>query len=157
MQNNDKAFLARAVKVALEGMNKGGGPFGAVIIRDGEKISESFNRVILDNDPTAHAEILAIREASARLDTHDLSDCTLYTSCEPCPMCLGAIYWSGIKKVCYASDRNDAGNAGFDDKFIYDEIILDPAERKISFVRIDDAGAGEVFRTWDSLENKIPY
>lgn len=157
MQNSDNAFLVNAVKAALEGISKGGGPFGAVIVRNGEKISGSFNRVVLDNDPTAHAEILAIREASARLNTHDLSDCILYTSCEPCPMCLGAIYWAGIKKVCYASDRNDAANAGFNDKFIYDEITLDPAGRKISFVKIDDPGAGEVFRTWNRLEDKVLY
>ncbi len=138
-------------------MEKGGGPFGAVIVHKGEKIAESYNRVVLNYDPTAHAEILAIREASSILRTHDLSDCILFTSCEPCPMCLGAIYWAGIKQVFYALDRKDAARAGFNDNLIYEEIILDPSARKISFIRMDDAGGKEVFKTWDSLENKIPY
>lgn len=157
MGNKDNVFLASAVKAALEGMEKGGGPFGAVIVRKGEQIAESYNKVVLTSDPTAHAEVLAIREASAKLNTHDLSDCTLYTSCEPCPMCLGAIYWSGIKQVFYACDRNDAGNSGFSDKIIYDEIALDPQARKISFIRLDEARGKEVFRKWDKLEGKIPY
>ena len=98
-------------------------------------VAEASNKVVLSHDPTAHAEVLAIRKASSLLKTHDLSDCVLYTSCEPCPMCLGAIYWSGIKKVVYASDRNDAERSGFSDKLIYDEIILDPEKRKISFIQ----------------------
>ncbi|HLN55215.1 MAG TPA: nucleoside deaminase [Bacteroidales bacterium] len=157
MKNNDNKFLAEAVKVALTGIEKGGGPFGAVIVRNGELIAGSFNKVVLNNDPTAHAEVLAIREASARMGTHDLSDCTLYTSCEPCPMCLGAIYWAGIKKVFYSCDKYDAENSGFSDKQIYDELALDPSERKISFVKMDDAEGMEVFRKWDELEGKIPY
>lgn len=157
MKDIDKDFLTRAVQVAHEGMVQGGGPFGAVIVRNGEQIAESFNRVVLNSDPTAHAEVLAIREASSKLETHDLNDCILYTSCEPCPMCLGAIYWSGIRKVFYACDRHDAEEAGFSDKLIYDEILLDPASRKISFIKLDDAGGREVFRIWENLENKIPY
>ena len=128
-----------------------------MITLDDKIISESFNRVVLKNDPTAHAEILAIREAASILKTHDFSDCILYTSCEPCPMCLGAIYWSGIKRVVYACDRIDAENAGFNDKLIYDEIILDPSARKISFIRLDEPEAKEVFRNGIDLENKIPY
>ena len=154
---NDKIFLRRAVEIAVNGIHNGGGPFGAVIIRNGKIISEAFNRVVLTNDPTAHAEILAIREAASVLKSHDLNECTLYTSCEPCPMCLGAIYWAGIKKVVYACDRNDAEGAGFSDKLIYEEIMLDPADRKISFSRMTDSGGKEVFREWDKLENKIPY
>ncbi|MGE5420047.1 MAG: nucleoside deaminase [Chloroflexota bacterium] len=157
MENKDKIFLSRAVKVAMEGMEKGGGPFGAVIVCNGKIVAEAFNKVVLSHDPTAHAEIIAIREACSKLGSHDLSDCTLYTSCEPCPMCLGAIYWSGIKQVFFASDRNDAGKSGFSDKLIYDEIALDPAARKVSFIRIDDTGGKEVFRKWDRLEGKIPY
>lgn len=159
MENNktDKIFLLRAIDLALEGIHEGGGPFGAVIAKDGKKISESFNKVVLSSDPTAHAEIIAIRKAASALGTHDLSECILYASCEPCPMCLGAIYWSGIKTVYYACDRLDAEKAGFNDKLIYDEIRLDPSARKISFIYMNDTGGREVFKMWDSLENKIPY
>lgn len=157
MESDDRAFLAKAVKNAIDGMENGGGPFGAVIVMNGKLISEAYNRVVNDHDPTAHAEILAIRQAAAKLKTHDLGECTLYTSCEPCPMCLGAIYWSGIKKVVYACDRHDASGAGFNDSLIYDELTLDPASRKISFIRFDDTSGCDVFKKWNSLENKIPY
>lgn len=153
----DKLFLLRAVEIAGNGIQNGGGPFGAVISKNGKTIAEAYNRVVLSHDPTAHAEILTIRLAASVLKSHDLSDCTLYTSCEPCPMCLGAVYWAGIKKVVYACERTDAEEAGFSDKMIYEEIILDPAERKIIFLRINDAGGKDVFRKWDELENKIPY
>jgi tRNA(Arg) A34 adenosine deaminase TadA len=154
---NDKIFLRRAIEVASDGISSGGGPFGAVIVKDGKVLSEAYNRVVLNNDPTAHAEILAIREASSVLKTHELNECTLYSSCEPCPMCLGAIYWSGIKSVLYACDRTDAEDAGFSDKLIYNEIMLDPSKRKISFRRLNECGGKEVFKKWDQLENKIPY
>lgn len=154
---NDKIFLRKAIEIASHGISTGCGPFGAVIVKDGKIISEANNRVVLNNDPTAHAEILAIREASSVLKTHELNECTLYSSCEPCPMCLGAIYWSGIKKVLYSCDRTDAEDAGFSDKLIYNEIELDPAKRKISFIRISDLGGEEVFRIWNDLENKIAY
>jgi guanine deaminase len=154
---NDKLFLHRAIETATIGISNGGGPFGSVIVKDGRIISEAYNRVILNNDPTAHAEVLAIRQASSVLKSHDLHECILYTSCEPCPMCLGAIYWAGIMKVVYSSDRLDAESAGFSDKMIYNEIILDPSERKISFIRLDDPQAKEVFRKWDQQENKVTY
>ena len=150
----DKKFLHRAIEIAAEGITKGGGPFGAVITKDGKKISESFNKVVLTTDPTAHAEVIVIREAAK---SYDLSGCILYSSCEPCPMCLGAIYWAGIKKVVYACDRIDAEGAGFSDKLIYEEILLDPSKRKISFLRLADTDGKEIFRKWDELENKIPY
>jgi guanine deaminase len=153
----DKKFLHRAIEIAAEGITKGGGPFGAVITKDGKKLSESFNKVILTTDPTAHAEVIAIREAASVLKSHDLSGCILYSSCEPCPMCLGAIYWAGIKKVVYACNRTDAEGAGFSDKLIYEEILLDPSKRKISFLHLADADGKEIFRKWDELENKIPY
>jgi guanine deaminase len=154
---NGKKFLRRAVELAMESIKSGGGPFGAVIT-DGDKIiSEAYNKVVLSNDPTAHAEVLAIRQAASVLKTHNLDKCSLYTSCEPCPMCLGAIYWSGIKKVYYACNRSDAEEAGFSDNLIYEEIALDPEKRKISFIRINDSGAKEVFRNWEKLENKTPY
>ena len=154
---NDISFLSKAIEIAEEGLVKGGGPFGAVITKDGTVISECYNRVVLNNDPTAHAEILAIREAAGVTGSFDLHECTLYTTCEPCPMCLGAIYWSGIRKVVYAADRNDAEKAGFSDKLIYEEIKLDPSARKISFIRMTDTGAEEVFRKWENLDGKIPY
>jgi guanine deaminase len=154
---NDKLFLRKAIEIASRGICEGGGPFGAVIVRDDKIISEDYNRVILNNDPTAHAEILAIRQASASLHSHNLNECTLYSSCEPCPMCLGAIYWAGIKKVVYSCDRNDAECAGFSDKLIYDEINLEPSERRISFIRVTDSGGKEVFRIWNEHENKVTY
>ena len=154
---NDKLFLLRSIEIASNGIEAGGGPFGAVIVKDDKIISEAFNRVVLNSDPTAHAEILAIRQASSILHSHELNECTLYSSCEPCPMCLGAIYWSGIKKVVYACDRTDAEMAGFSDKLIYNEIMLDPSLRKILFIRLTDLGGKEVFRKWDALESKIAY
>lgn len=154
---NGKIFLRRAVEMAMESINNGGGPFGAVITNDGKIISEAYNKVVLNSDPTAHAEVLAIRQAALVLKTHNLDKCILYTSCEPCPMCLGAIYWAGIKKVYYACDRSDAEEAGFSDNLIYEEIALDPQNRKISFIRVNDTGAKEVFRSWENMENKTPY
>ena len=154
---NDKLFLLRAINIAAAGIKNGGGPFGAVITKEGKIISEAINNVVLTNDPTAHAEILAIRKAASVLKSHDLNKCTLYTSCEPCPMCLGAIYWAGIKKVVYACDRIDAERAGFSDNFIYEEISLDPSTRRVTFLQMTDAGGKEVFKKWDESETKIPY
>jgi len=154
---NDKIFLLRAIEIASAGISEGGGPFGAVIVKDGKIIAEAFNRVVLNSDPTAHAEILAIRLASYVLKTHELNECILYTSCEPCPMCLGAIYWSGLKKVFYSCDRIDAEASGFSDSLIYNEIMLDPSQRQISFIRMTDMGGEKVFGKWEKLENKISY
>ena len=154
---DDKKFLRKAIEIANYGIKKGCGPFGAVISKDGRIIAESNNKVILNSDPTAHAEILAIREAAVFLRTHDLDGCILYTSCEPCPMCLGAIYWSGIKRVVYASDRRVAAIGGFDDEMIYHEISLDPSKRRITFEQIKDTEAKEVFREWDQYDGKTPY
>jgi guanine deaminase len=154
---DELSLLRRAIALAKKSIKDGGGPFGAVIARKEEIISEANNTVVISHDPTAHAEILAIRKASAALKTHDLSDCVIYASCEPCPMCLGAIYWSGVKRVVYAADRKDAAAAGFDDSLIYDEIILSPSDRKVKFVRITDSGGKEVFKEWDEYEGKTPY
>ena len=154
---DDKKFLRKAIEIANDGITKGCGPFGAVISKKGRIIAESNNKVILNTDPTAHAEILAIREAARSLKTHELNGCVLYTSCEPCPMCLGAIYWSGIKRVVYASDRKDAAIAGFDDEMIYHEISLDPSKRRITFEQIKDTEAKEVFRKWDHYDDKTTY
>lgn len=157
MKNNDRSYLERAVKIAGHGIKDGGGPFGAVITKDGRIIAEAINSVVLSHDPTAHAEIIVIRKASAVLKTHDLSGCVIYTSCEPCPMCLGAVYWAGIKKVVYAADRTDAAGSGFSDSIIYDEIALSPKKRKITFLHLSDAGGKEIFKQWDEYEDKIPY
>jgi tRNA(Arg) A34 adenosine deaminase TadA len=154
---NDKLFLLRAIELATEGISVGGGPFGAVIVKDNKIISEATNRVVLNSDPTAHAEILAIRQAASTLNTFELDGCTLYTSCEPCPMCLGAIYWSGIKKVVYSCDRCDAEKAGFSDKLIYDEINLDPSKRIVKFLHLTETDGERVFARWNETENKIAY
>lgn len=153
----DRTLLQRALSKAEEGIEKGNGPFGAVIAKDGKIIAEASNMVVLMADPTAHAEVLVIRKASETLKSHDLSGCTIYTSCEPCPMCLGAIYWAGIKKVVYASDRNDAAASGFNDNLIYNELVLDPSERSIEFIHCRNAGGEKVFRKWDKFDKKIPY
>jgi tRNA(Arg) A34 adenosine deaminase TadA len=155
--SDDNKFLRKAIVIAADGIENGGGPFGAVITKDGNIIAGSNNKVVLNADPTAHAEILAIRYASGLLKTHDLSGCVLYTSCEPCPMCLGAIYWSGIKKVVYASGRRDAASAGFNDELIFDEISLDPSKRHIVFVQIKDNEAEMVFSKWEQYDGKTTY
>lgn len=154
---NDKFYILRAIELAEGSINNGGGPFGALIVKDDKIISEASNRVVLNNDPTAHAEILAIRQASATLMTFDLAGCTLYSSCEPCPMCLGAIYWSGIEKVVYSCDRFDAEVAGFSDLLIYNEITLKPSERKIQFIQLNEHEGNEVFLKWNDLEDKVLY
>lgn len=153
----DRSFIERAITLATESVRSGGGPFGAVITRDDKLVAESGNRVVLLKDPTAHAEVLAIREAAKALGTHKLTGCVLYASCEPCPMCLAAIYWSGIRRVVYSSDRNDAAAAGFDDRDIYGEICLDQAERSVSFRQVHVQGADEAFKLWNDMENKIIY
>ncbi len=146
-----------AINLAKNGIFQGGGPFGAVISKRGKIVSEAFNMVVLSNDPTAHAEIIAIRKAAVALGSYDLSGCVIYSSCEPCPMCLGAIYWSGIKRVVYASNRSHAASYGFSDSLIYDEINRDPDVRKIDFIQIPDTGAEEVFRKWDKYEKRVRY
>jgi Cytosine/adenosine deaminases len=155
--NDDLSLLQRAIALAKRSIKNGGGPFGAIIAREGKILAEANNMVVSSHDPTAHAEVLAIRKASAALKSHDLSDCVIYASCEPCPMCLGAIYWSGIKRVIYAADRKDAAAAGFNDSLIYDEIIVSPSERKVAFIHLTDAGGKDVFKDWDEYEGKITY
>jgi len=150
-------FLELAISIAEEGLDNGHGPFGAVIVKEGEIVSSASNSVTLNHDPTAHAEVLAIREAAEKLGTHSLEGCTIFTSCEPCPMCLGAIYWAGIKKVVYASSRKEAALAGFNDDFIYNELALDPVEREVDFLEINHKKAKELFEKWIKKEGKIPY
>ncbi|MDR2911617.1 MAG: nucleoside deaminase [Bacteroidales bacterium] len=155
--DDDIKLALRAIKIAKEKIGHGCGPFGAVITKNGTIIAEAVNRVTLNHDPTAHAEILAIRKAAKVIKSHNLHGCTLYCSCEPCPMCLGAIYWAGISRVIYTCDRHNAAQAGFSDKNIYDEIILDAKSRKIVFKQIANLNGEEVFRVWEKNESKIPY
>ena len=124
-----KDFMRRAIALAVENVAKGGGPFGAVIVKEGVVVATGVNRVTANNDPTAHAEVNAIREACTKLGTFDLSGCVLYTSCEPCPMCLGAIYWAHLDKIYYGANQHDAAEVNFDDSFIYRELELEPAKR----------------------------
>lgn len=150
-------FLRRAVDLACGNVASGGGPFGALIVKEQCIIASSGNRVTPNLDPTAHAEVMAIRLACQRLGDFQLSDCILYSSCEPCPMCLGAIYWARLRAVYFACNRFDAAAAGFDDSFIYDEIPKLPAERRIAMHYIDLAGSASPFQAWNRLESKIRY
>lgn len=154
----EKKFMQEAVRLAIENVKQGtGGPFGAVIVKDGQVIAASANTVTPDHDPTAHAEVNAIRQACRQLSTHQLTGCEVYCSCEPCPMCLGAIYWARPAKVYYASTKVDAANAGFDDSFIYREIALPEPERSIPFLKEGVEENGEEFRAWMAEQNKIEY
>jgi len=157
MNQSDKSFLARAIQLALENVATGGGPFGAVIVKNGKIVAESVNQVISIPDPTAHAEVQAIRLAAENLKSFNLTGTTLYTSCEPCPMCLGAVYWSRISRVVYASDRHDAEKAGFRDAELYQEIALDPNERSTPFEHLHVDGTGEEFEAWRNSSIKIDY
>ncbi|OFX18115.1 MAG: tRNA-specific adenosine deaminase [Bacteroidetes bacterium GWA2_31_9] len=150
-------FMLDAIKISIDNVKNNGGPFGAVIVKDGEIIARGVNRVTDYNDPTAHAEVNAIREASKKLNRFDLSDCEIYTSCEPCPMCLGAIYWARLNKVYFANNKTDAKNIGFDDSFIYDEIEKPFEKRNIPTFQIMRDEALQAFKDWDSKEDKIEY
>ncbi|PYT98501.1 MAG: tRNA-specific adenosine deaminase [Acidobacteria bacterium] len=151
-------FMARAVQLSIDNVRSGrGGPFGAVVVRDGKIIAEGVNRVTSANDPTAHAEVLAIRQACANLGVYHLEDCELYTSCEPCPMCLGAIYWAHLSRLYFANTAADAAEIGFDDSFLYGELKKPHLQRRIPTVQImrEEALAG--FRAWAAKVDKIPY
>ncbi len=150
--------MQAAIRLAEKGMDgNSGGPFGAVVVKNGEIISEGYNQVTSGNDPTAHAEIIAIREACKKLGSFQLDDCEIYTSCEPCPMCLGAIYWARPKKVFYACTRHDAAAANFDDQFIYDELKLKIEERKVDFENIIREEGISLFEKWKSKSDKTEY
>lgn len=150
-------FMAKAINLAEISVANGGGPFGAIIVKDGKVVAEGSNCVTLDNDPTAHAEVTVIRKACKELDTFDLSGCQIYTSCEPCPMCLAAIYWARIDKIYYGCNKTDAKDIGFDDSFIYDQIDLKPEKRSIPAVNIMREEALTAFRLWEKKEDKIEY
>ena len=150
-------FMQRAIELSIESINSGGGPFGSVIVKDGKIISEGMNRVTVNNDPTAHGEITAIREACKKLNTFDLSGYELYSNCEPCPMCLSAIYWSHVDKIFYANTRKDAQEIDFDDSLIYTEINKDKNDRKIKMTQMNRNEALEAFKIWQTKEDKIKY
>jgi tRNA(Arg) A34 adenosine deaminase TadA len=153
-----ETYIKEAILVAEENIKKaGGGPFGAVIVKDGKIIAKAANTVTTTNDPTAHAEVNAIRLACAALHTFDLSGCTLYASCEPCPMCLSAIYWARIDKIYYAGSRYDAQDAGFDDSFIYEELERPIATRRITITQLLPEEGKLPFEQWKESLTKVPY
>jgi tRNA(Arg) A34 adenosine deaminase TadA len=154
---NSDFFMQKAIKLSIKNIHNNGGPFGCVIVKNNKIISEGVNGVTQNNDPTAHAEIVAIRNACKKLNTFDLSGCELYTSCEPCPMCLSAIYWSHIDLVYYGNSRENAAEIQFDDKFIYDEMKKDINERKIPLKQILKDEAIKAFNLWAETENKTKY
>jgi tRNA(Arg) A34 adenosine deaminase TadA len=154
----EKKFMQEAIKLALINVDiANGGPFGAVVVKDGEIVGKGQNEVTAKNDPTAHAEIVAIRDACQNLGTFDLRDCELYASCEPCPMCLGSIYWANIHKLYYAATKDDAAKADFDDAHIYQEFALPKEKRSIPSAQLLREEAVKVFDKWMSSEKKIHY
>lgn len=158
MKDNHEHFMQRAIALAEEGMNSNaGGPFGCVVVKDNKIIAEGYNRVTSTNDPTAHAEIVAIRSACEKLNSFQLEDCIIYTSCEPCPMCFGAIYWARPKMVYFACDKKDAANIQFDDQFIYEELDKEFADREIPFARLLRKDALSVFDKWATKNDKTEY
>jgi tRNA(Arg) A34 adenosine deaminase TadA len=158
MTEQDNQFMKRAIQLAMNGVAaNAGGPFGAVVVKDGRIIGEGNNQVTSTNDPTAHAEIIAIREACKAIGSFQLDGCSVYTSCEPCPMCLGAIYWARPEKVFFACTRDDAAAIGFDDNFIYEELERANNEREMVLVSLMRDEALEVFRNWDAKPDKVEY
>lgn len=151
-------FMDEAILLAKMNMENGhGGPFGCVIVKDGEIIASAYNEVLTNNDPTAHAEIVAIRRACSKLNTHQLEGCEIYTSCEPCPMCLGAIYWTRPARVYFAASREDAAEAGFDDNHIYEELSLPMPSRIIPFHQIMRQNVRDIFAVWTRMNLDIKY
>ena len=151
-------FMRRAIELSSLHMESGaGGPFGAVIVKAGEIVGEGWNRVTSSHDPTAHAEVVAIRQACAKLATFQLKGCEIYTSCEPCPMCLAAIYWARIDRIWYANGREDAAAIQFDDDWLYREVALPLEERSLPAIQLLRDEALAVFRVWDAKTDKIPY
>ncbi len=158
METYNPEFMKQAITLARENIKSGkGGPFGAVVVKDNKVIATAMNEVTSTDDPTAHAELVAIRRACKALNTYQLEGCEIYSSCEPCPMCLGAIYWARPDRVYYAGTRKDAAKSGFDDDFIYQEIELHPKDRKIPFINLMRNEAIEVFKDWDESGLEIHY
>ncbi|HEV7455167.1 MAG TPA: nucleoside deaminase [Roseococcus sp.] len=153
----EESFMRRALDLAAEGVAAGGGPFGAVVVRDGRILGEGRNNVVPGRDPTQHAEVVAIRAACEAVGSHDLSGATIYTSCEPCPMCLGAIWWSRIGAIVYGNDRADAAAIGFDDDALYQEVARPLTDRALKLRRLMAAEAREAFRLWTEKPDRVPY
>ena len=150
-------FMTRAIELSIESVNLGGGPFGSIIVKNDKIISEGSNKVTLNNDPTAHGEIVAIRKACKSLNNFNLSGCELYSTCEPCPMCLSAIYWAHIEKVYYANTRDDAQKIDFDDSLIYSELLKNIKKRKILMVQMMRNEALKAFELWNKKADKVKY
>lgn len=150
-------FMRQAIGLAVENVRNGGGPFGAVIVKNGRVVATGVNRVTPDNDPTAHAEVCAIRAACRKLGTFNLEGCVIYTSCEPCPMCLGAIYWAHLDKIYYGANQHDAAAVSFDDSFIYRELELKPADRKKPVENLLHDEALAPFNAWSAKSDKVEY
>ena len=157
MNDFNKDYMDMAARLSLENIDRGGGPFGAVIVRDGEIIATGVNSVTVDNDPTAHAEVNAIRHACGRLNTFRLEGCTVYSSCEPCPMCLSALYWAGVRKIFYGNTKEDAEVIDFSDKFIYEELAHPVGLRRLPAVHVDSAETIRAFEKWAAKSDKTPY
>ena len=155
--DNKKKFMIRAIELSKKSIFEGGGPFGCVIVKDSNIIAEGYNQVTKDNDPTAHAEIVTIRQACKKLNTFDLTGVEIFTSCEPCPMCLSAIYWAHINKIFYGNSRQDPALIDFDDEYIYNELKLDINKRKIQMSQINNKDALEAFKLWEKTKDKTKY
>lgn len=157
MTTQDKQFMQQAIDLSIENVANGGGPFGAVIVKDNEVVAIGVNRVTANNDPTAHAEVSAIRAACQNVGSFKLEGCTIYTSCEPCPMCLSAIYWAGLSRICFANTKKDAEDIDFSDKFIYEEIERPVSKRAIPTEQFMRDEALQAFRDWTAKTDKIEY
>ncbi|WP_374046812.1 nucleoside deaminase [uncultured Alistipes sp.] len=154
---DDARFMELAIRLSEENVTTGGGPFGAVIVRDGEIVATGVNRVVPNSDPTAHAEVSAIRNACQKLGTFKLDGCTIYSSCEPCPMCLSALYWAGVERICYGNTKEDAKAINFDDSFIYDQLELDYDSRSIRCEHFMRDKAIRAFEAWQEKSDKVEY
>lgn len=157
MSEFQEKMMRKAIRLSIESVESGGGPFGAVIVKDGKEIASGVNQVTKLKDPTAHAEVTVIRIAAQKLDDFNLSGCEIYTSCEPCPMCLSAIYWARIDKIYYANTKTDAKNIGFDDSFIYQQLELPEDKRSIPVMQVMRNEAIRAFEIWNCKEDKINY
>jgi guanine deaminase len=155
--SEDEVYMQEAIALARQSINEQGGPFGAVIVRQGQIIGRGYNQVVQRSDPTAHAEVMAIREASQALGSFELRGCRIFSSCEPCPMCLSAIYWARLDGLTYAAEQEDAAAAGFDDAFLYRELSLPLSERVLPVTKLMRGEAQEVFQAWVKKEDKICY
>jgi len=157
MKNNHEKYLSRACELAEENVLNGGGPFGAVIVRDGEILAEGVNRVTPSCDPTAHAEVNAIRNACKKIGDFQLKGCTVYSSCEPCPMCLSALYWAGVEHIYYGNTQQDAEDIDFSDKFIYEELALEQKDRHLPCEHLNVPRRLKAFKMWAEKDDKVKY